>query len=157
MGKARVGVGSFYIEADTKEELLEAINYDWNHFYNKEWNSGRFWYDILKHVNDTYFNDNFKMTRSEAKERLEQLDYRGLNNEVYVHVKLKLAWYVKYGQKAENSKQLNIYDYLENKVSGIPELEEEILDEFGQGNNIVMQNWGEMVTPNTLIEYLNYV
>lgn len=42
-------------------------------------------------------------------------------------------------------------------VEEIPELEEEILDEFGQGNRIIMQNWGEMVSANTLIEYMSYV
>jgi hypothetical protein len=55
----------------------------------------------------------------------------------------------------ENAKRLAAY--ASGKIERIPELEEEILDEFGDGNRIVMQNWGETVTPNTLIEYMPYV
>ena len=58
--------------------------------------------------------------------------------------------------RLESNRQ-RLLAYAKGKIAKIEELEEEILDEFGQGNNIVFQNWGEMVTPNTLIEYLNYV
>lgn len=48
-------------------------------------------------------------------------------------------------------------EYADGAIAKISELEEEILDEFGQGNRIIMQNWGEMVSANTLIEYMSYV
>lgn len=111
----RVSHGSHYMEAESKDQLLQDINNWWSDFYNREWNSGRYWYDVLKYVNLTYFNDNFKMTRSEANDRIDLLDKKCLSNEIWSHVKLKLSWYVKYGPKTENSKQLNIYDYLEGE------------------------------------------
>ena len=58
--------------------------------------------------------------------------------------------------RLQSNKQ-RIADFLSGNLSEIPELDEIILDEFGQGNKIIQQNWGEMTTPNTLIEYLNYV
>lgn len=55
----------------------------------------------------------------------------------------------------QNAKRLKAY--AEGKTERIEELEEDILDEFGQGNRIIMQNWGETVTANTLTEYMSYV
>ena len=39
----------------------------------------------------------------------------------------------------------------------IPELRESILDAFGDPSRIIMQNWGELISPNTMIEYFSYV
>lgn len=50
-----------------------------------------------------------------------------------------------------------IGEYCRGEIAQIEELEEELLDQFGNGGGIVYQNWGEMVSVNTLIEYFSYV
>ena len=44
-----------------------------------------------------------------------------------------------------------------NEIETLPELEEEILDLFGNEDGIIMLNWGELISPGVMIEYFSYV
>ena len=109
--------GSQYVEAPTKEGLLDIINNHWESLYNKYWQGGEYSYELLQHIQITYFKDDFDMTSEEAQAKLDELDERGLSNMMWAEVKLKLCWYIKYGKKKTNvnDKQMNIYDYLEEE------------------------------------------
>jgi hypothetical protein len=47
--------------------------------------------------------------------------------------------------------------YATGEYEKIEELEEAVLDDFGADYTAVVQNWGEIATANTLIEYFSYV
>ena len=47
--------------------------------------------------------------------------------------------------------------YCMNEIETLPELEEEILDLFGNEDGIIMLNWGELISPGVMIEYFSYV
>lgn len=110
----KIQVGSFWIKADTKEELLDYINENWNEFYKREYSKNRFSYDVLNSIDKVYFSPNFNLTKSEAEGTLNALWTK--NSEAYIHVKFKLHWYMKYGlDDNENPKQMTLDDYLEEK------------------------------------------
>ena len=50
-----------------------------------------------------------------------------------------------------------IKDYCKGELKDIPELREEILDLFRNENNIIMLNWGELISPGVMIEYFSFV
>lgn len=106
----KLEVGSFWLKADTKEELLDYINENWNEFYKREYSKGRFSYETLNSIDKVYFSPNFKMTKNEAQRNLESILNR--TSEPYLNVKFKLKWYIKYGlDDNENPNQMTIYDY----------------------------------------------
>lgn len=110
----KLQVGSFWIKADTKEELLDYINENWNEFYKREYSKGRFSYDSLNSIDKVYFSPNFNMTKNEAQRTLDYLWNR--NSELYLNVKFKLTWYIKYGlEDNDNPNQMTIDDYLEEE------------------------------------------
>ena len=47
--------------------------------------------------------------------------------------------------------------YCNGEIEDIPELKEEILDLYGNGKNIVMLNWGELISSGVMIEYNSFV
>ena len=47
--------------------------------------------------------------------------------------------------------------YAEGKIKKIEELEEPVLDSFGNGDDIVMLNWGELISAGVVAEYNSYV
>ncbi len=48
-------------------------------------------------------------------------------------------------------------NYCEGEIDDIPEIREEILDLFGTGENILMLNWGELISAGVMIEYFSFV
>ncbi|MDR2202032.1 MAG: hypothetical protein LBP26_04635 [Clostridiales bacterium] len=48
-------------------------------------------------------------------------------------------------------------EFADGKTESIPELDCDILDEYGDGENIVALNWGEFVSAGTIIEYNSFV
>ncbi len=50
-----------------------------------------------------------------------------------------------------------LLSYVRQETERIPELEEEILDAFKDPARLILSNWGELISPNTMIEYFSYV
>lgn len=112
----KIVVGSFTMSSSTPQKLLNFINDEWKQFYDKEWNSGRYFYEAIKNVNDIYFSENFVMTQSEAEKELERIHMKG--SQLWLYVKFKLKWYSKYGPKNfedYNPNQMTLDDYLEEE------------------------------------------
>ena len=114
----KVSSHSFYMEAETKEQLLEDINDWWKWFYDKNWNNGAYSYEGLKFINDNYFYEEFSMTKQEASERLEELKMKMYCSQAWSHVKLKLAWYIKYGPQGKpvDKRQMTLDDFLNEET-----------------------------------------
>ena len=103
----RIIVGSHIMKADSKEELLAAINERWDWFYAKNWNTGRFAYDVMNKINDKYFKKDFNMSPGEAEKEFNEI--REYSSEVFLHAKFKLMWYIKYG----DYNQMYLEEFLE--------------------------------------------
>lgn len=125
-----ITVGSHSISEISKKDLLIAIDYCWRKFYDKQWNNPNgYVYDVIKSIDETYFCEDFNMTRSEASKRLERIENKSLNSEPWLYAKFKLKWYIKYGPQFKNVEeqeieQLSIEDFLGEDFS---EGEEELL------------------------------
>lgn len=107
----KIIIGSHSMKADSKEELLDFINERWDWFYNKNWNSGAYWYEMLQGINDKYFNKNFKITKQEAAANYQRIFE--IKSEPYLYAKFKLMWYIHYGEDNKVLKQTTLEDFME--------------------------------------------
>ena len=111
-----ITVGSHSISEINKKDLLIAIDYVWRKFYDRQWNNPHGYpYDVIKSIDETYFCENFNMTRSEALKRLERIESKSLNSEPWLYAKFKLKWYIKYGPQHKYHEQMTIEDFIEEE------------------------------------------
>lgn len=108
----RIIIGSHIMKADSKEELLAAINERWDWFYAKNWTSGRFGYEGMLMINDKYFHKDFYMTPGQAEKEFNNL--REYSSELFLYAKFKLMWYIKYAEEEFNPNQTVLDDFLED-------------------------------------------
>ncbi len=58
--------------------------------------------------------------------------------------------------RIENCRE-RLAQYCRGEIEEIPELKEEILDLYGNGDDIIMLNWGELISAGVMIEYFSFV